>query len=61
MIGEEYGWMSPEGHLKSFGAVSKYTRLEAIGPWQEIVYQEKLAGDMYWFVLLVHRPPLWAW
>ena len=53
--------MSPEGHLKSFGAVSKYTRLEAIGPWQEIVYQEKLAGDMYWFVLFIHRPPLWAW
>lgn len=44
--------MSPEGRLATFGTVSNYTRLEVIGPWQEVMYEERIAGDMYWFVPL---------
>jgi len=50
--------MTPEERLKTFGTVSNYTRLEVIGPWQEIVYKEKIAGDMYWFVSPTSSPTL---
>ena len=53
MISEEYGWMTPEARLANLGTVSNYSRLEVIGPWQKIVYEEKIAGDMYWFVIIV--------
>jgi len=43
--------MSPEKRLEYLGTVSNYTRLEVVGPWQEIIYNERIAGDMYWFVL----------
>ena len=42
--------MTPESRLENLGTVSNYTRLEVIGPWQEIFYEEGIAGDMYWFV-----------
>jgi len=42
--------MSPEKRLEYLGTVSNYTRLDVIGPWQEIIYKEGIAGDMYWFV-----------
>ena len=42
--------MSPEKRLEYLGTVSNYTRLEVIGQWQEIMYEERIAGDLYWFV-----------
>ena len=41
--------MSPKERLSALGTVSNYTRLEVIGAWQEVMYEEKIAGDMYWF------------
>jgi hypothetical protein len=60
VISEEYGWLSPEKRLENLGTVSNYTRLDVIGSWQDIVYEEKIAGDMYWFVVFFFslRPPL---
>jgi len=50
--------MSPEKSLEDLGKVSNYTRLDVIGPWQEIFYKERIAGDMYWSVFFSPLHPL---
>jgi len=48
VVMEEYGWMTPAARLSNLGLVSNITRVEAIGPWQQTVINEKLAADLYW-------------
>ena len=48
VVGEEYGWLSPEKRLEYLGAVSNSSRVEVVGGWQKIFVQERLGGDLYW-------------
>ena len=48
VVHEEYGWMTPAARQQQLGQVRNETRLEALGGWQKIGVEEKLAGDMYW-------------
>lgn len=47
VVHEEYGWMTDEARLDTLGQTRNETRLEAIGGWQQISFEEKLS-DMYW-------------
>jgi len=47
VLSEEYGWISDK-KSQELGEVTNYTRLNVLGSWQEIVYEERIAGDMYW-------------
>ncbi|KAA8914647.1 putative mannan endo-1,4-beta-mannosidase C [Sphaerosporella brunnea] len=48
VVHEEYGWLSPAARLSNLGTTSNITRVEAVGGWQKIGVEEKLAGDQYW-------------
>ena len=41
--------MSPEKRLEYLRTASNYTRLDVIGPWQEVIYKEGIAGGICWF------------
>jgi hypothetical protein len=42
------GWLTDEARLSNLGTVSNITRIEAVGGWQDIGVEEKLAGDNFW-------------
>lgn len=48
VVHEEYGWMTDEARLANLGRVAPETRVEALGGWQRIGLEERLAGDMFW-------------
>ncbi|KZS88181.1 glycoside hydrolase [Sistotremastrum niveocremeum HHB9708] len=48
VIMEEYGWLSVAGREQNLGTTSNYTRVEAVGAWQEAALEHKLAGDLFW-------------
>jgi len=54
VLSEEYGWIS-DRKSQELGEVTNYTRLSVLVPWQEIVYEERIAGDMYWSAFLLFR------
>lgn len=52
VISEEYGWLVEADREAWLGVTSNITRTQAIGAWQNAVITHKLAGDMYWSVVL---------
>lgn len=40
--------MTPAARLSNLGTVSNYTRIEAVGAWQNASVAHKLAGDQFW-------------
>jgi mannan endo-1,4-beta-mannosidase len=47
VVHEEYGWLTPEARKQNTNSNATETRLEAVGGWQQIAFEEKMP-DMFW-------------
>ncbi|SPO02591.1 probable Probable mannan endo-1,4-beta-mannosidase C [Cephalotrichum gorgonifer] len=47
VVHEEYGWLTPEARESNGKPAQNQTRLEVVGGWQKIAFEEKMP-DMYW-------------
>ena len=48
VVHEEYGWLTDDKRQEYLGRSDNTTRVDAVGQWQRVGVEEKLAGDMYW-------------
>ncbi|KAK0705696.1 beta-mannanase [Lasiosphaeris hirsuta] len=50
VVHEEYGWLTPDKSVEYTGKPhdANATRTAVVGRWQDIMLDEKMAGDMYW-------------